>query len=110
MVHPNVYKAHRDRELLQLMKDSGFQCVFVPASCTGELQPLDLTVNAQFKTMMKDRFISWYAEKVAEDFNQKVDMKLSIVKPIHARWMIEVMTKLAKMPELVKAGFRKAGI
>ena len=60
--------------------------------------------------MMKEKFISWYADKVSKDFTSKVDLKLSIVKPIHARWMIDVMAELGKMSELVKAGFRKAGI
>lgn len=106
----DVYKAHRDQELLQLIKDSGFVYTFVPASCTGELQPLDLTVNAQFKRMMKGKFIDWYSAKIAENCIDKVDLKLSVLKPIHARWMIDVYAALGKQPDLVKAGFRKAGI
>ena len=62
-----VFKAHRNSELFEYMTSSGFQYWFISASCTGELQPLDLTVNAHFKTLMKDNFIKWYANKVAED-------------------------------------------
>ena len=106
----DVFKAHRDVELLQLIKDSGFAYTFIPASCTGELQPLDLTVNAKFKILMKAKFIEWYSSKIAEDPSQKVDLKLSVIKPVHARWMIEVFSVLEKQTDLIKAGFRKAGI
>ena len=39
----DVYKAHRDEALLQLIRDSSFLYHFIPACCTGELQPLDRT-------------------------------------------------------------------
>eukprot|EP00058_Branchiostoma_floridae_P002212 XP_002587700.1 hypothetical protein BRAFLDRAFT_94603 [Branchiostoma floridae] len=37
----DVYKAHRTPGLLAQLKAANVQPVFVPASCTGELQPLD---------------------------------------------------------------------
>jgi hypothetical protein len=69
-----------------------------------------LTVNAQFKTMMKDRFVAWYSQQLAEDLKKHADLKLSIIKPIHARWMIDVFTNLRQQESLIKSGFSKAGI
>ena len=106
----DVFKAHRDEDLLQLIKDSGFVYYFISASCTGELQPLDLTVNAKFKSLMKAQFISWYAGEVGRDPEKTVDLKLSTIKPLHARWMIDVLSELKGQKELVISGFSKAGI
>ena len=36
----------------------------IPACCTGESQPLDLTVNAAFKLLLSDCFMEWYAGEV----------------------------------------------
>ena len=80
----DVYKVHCDEGILNHIKDAGFLHEFIPASCTGELQPPDLTVNAQFKTMMKEKFIEWYSQQITEDPNKHVD-KLSLIKTIHAR-------------------------
>ena len=106
----DVFKAHRDEELLQFIRDSGFLYAFIPASCTGELQPLDLTVNAQFKQLMRDKFISWYSGHIAKDPERRVDLKLSTIKPIHAKWMIDVLGNLKGQSDLIKSGFAKAGI
>ena len=59
---------------------------------------------------MKGKFIEWYSSKIAENCNDKVDLKLSVIKPIHARWMIDVYSVLGRQTDLVKSGFRKAGI
>ena len=39
-------------------------CVFVPANCTGELQPMDLSVNKSVKDFLKVQFQEWYAAEV----------------------------------------------
>ena len=39
-----------------------------------------------------------------------VDLKLSIVKPLGAQWMIELYNHLKSHPEIIQNGFRAAGI
>ena len=39
------FKAQCTDGILQLLGDNNIDSVFVPASCTGELQPFDLSVN-----------------------------------------------------------------
>ena len=37
----DVFAAHRTDSFKDMLDDSDFKIIFVPASCTGELQPLD---------------------------------------------------------------------
>ena len=59
---------------------------------------------------MKDRFVTWYSQQLADDLDKHVDLKLSLIKPIHARWMVDVFANLKEQVSLIKAGFSKAGI
>ena len=45
---------------------------FVPANCTGELQPLDVSCNGD----LKGYFSEWCANEVTK--------QLSVMKPLHA--------------------------
>lgn len=38
--------------------------VYVPANCTSELQPMDISVNKPVKILLKDEFQNWYAEEM----------------------------------------------
>lgn len=45
----DVFCAHRTENVLQKLAEEGIECVFVPANCTSELQPMDLSVNKPLK-------------------------------------------------------------
>lgn len=113
----DVYAAHRNPDLLSLLKKHDVMIVFVPASCTSELQPLDLTFNDAFKKAMKNRFSQFYSSAVCDGLTannggalQKVDLTLSKLKPLHAQWMIDVLHNLASDTKSIRMGFEKAGI
>ena len=42
----DVNAAHRTPSVLTALRKHGFEVQIVPAKCTSELQPLDLSVNA----------------------------------------------------------------
>ena len=105
----DIYKAQRGDELLSLLKQHNIHVVFIPASCTDRLQPLDLNVNGQFKKEMKKCFEDWYANEVAKQLKTGVsiekvfvDLKLSVIKPIHARWLVKSVDSVTK-ESIVKA-------
>ena len=52
----DVFHAHRCDSFLKKLSSHNIYQVFVPAGCTGELQPLDLSVNEEFKAAMKSSF------------------------------------------------------
>ena len=75
MDHPalslfDLFKAHRCDTVLEKLHQNHIHQVFIPAGCTGELQPLDVSVNEQFKASMKAHFARWYSTEVNESLDQ----------------------------------------
>ena len=73
----------------------------MPAGCAGELQPLDLSINEDFKLFMKGSFSLWYADEVKKALDQgvtlqdlKIDLRASLIKPLYASWLMTAMSSL----------------
>ena len=66
--------------------------VYIPTSCTSELQPLDKSINDPFNKKLNQCFIDWYASEVkkvldkGEEFH--ISLQTSIIKELHANWTI----------------------
>lgn len=60
----DVYAAHRGEQFLNKLQKNNMHVVFVPASCTDQLQLLDLAINAPFKKHMKAQFENYYSKKL----------------------------------------------
>lgn len=122
----DVYRAHQDNAFLQLLHEEHIVPIFIPASCTGELQPLDLSVNGEFKRLMKSCFSEWYSTEVNDQLSQgpsstelpeserlariKVNLNISALKPLHGQWLTSSLAALATKHELLIEGFRQAGL
>lgn len=113
----DVFAAHRTKNFLQKLSSHGIEYVFVPASCTGELQPNDLAVNSLLKCVMREKFTKWYAtcvkammDKGCSPNEVKVDLRASAVKPIHAAWLIEAYEELSKRRADIRSGYVQAGM
>ena len=118
----DVYAAHRTPAVLKCFENAGWLMQFVPGNCTEELQPLDVSVNAVLKASLKDEFTKWYAKCVQDAMAEhpdnmraavesvRPDLRLSVVKPIHARWVMDAFSTLKTKPGIVFQGFEKAGI
>ena len=86
----DVFKAHRSEKVLEKLNAAGIRVVFVPASCTDRLQPLDQLPNKVFKDELKNCFQTYYAEAVAKrrklktsgESSNHVDLRTSIIKPL----------------------------
>ena len=66
---------------------------------------------------MKTELIAWYSDQVQTQLDRgikieevKVDMRLSIVKPLSAKWIIKVVDEVASCPCEIKKGYERAGI
>ena len=89
----------------------------VPHNMTNHFQPLDLTVNRSCKPFLRDKAQTWYAEQVQVQIdkgiapeNVAVDLKISILKPLHARWVTQYYDHIRTNKDVVKNGWRRSGI
>ena len=69
--------------------------VSVPANCTNRLQPMDLSINKSVKEFMRGKFRDWYSKQVQQQLSAgkeitPVDLKMSIMKPLGARWLVSL--------------------
>ena len=112
----DIFKAHQGEELPDILKKHNIQIVYVPASCTDCLQPLDWVVNAQFKSLMKACFEDCYADEISKQVKDtgnkclSVDLRPSVVKPLHAKWLVKSFQSLENDKRNIKSGWTQAGI
>ena len=74
-------------------------------------------MNKSAKCFTADKYRDWFAEKVLQQSNRgvaahdvKVDAKLSIMKSLHAKWIIAMYHHLKRSKNIVISGFRKVHI
>ena len=66
---------------------------------------------------MKNSFARWYAEEVRDALGKgitisdiKVDLRASVIKPLHTNWVISAISTLSERKEALKKSFESAGI
>ena len=113
----DMFKAHQMPSFTKMLHDSYIKVKFVPARCTSELQPLDLAGNKEFKDALRNQFSSWYADQVLDQLESPsdsnpyhVDLRLTYIKPLHARWMLRAWEELHSKPNCILRGWSMAGI
>lgn len=109
------FKGQTTDAVLNLLRQNDIEYVLVPPNCTDRLQPLDVSINKPVKDFLRRKFTDWYAEKIVAQQDsgtatQPVDMKLSIMKPIGAKWMIEAFDYIQSHPDMIRNGFKNVGI
>ena len=110
----DVFKGQCTSEVLKLLEDNHILYVTIPNNCTDKLQPLDLSVNKPAKDFLRAKFQEWYGDQICRQLDdgimEEVDLRLSILKPLAAQWMIDFYTHLMSHPSIIISGFRAAGI
>lgn len=108
------FKAQCTTTVLEVLEENNIFISLIPAHCTDRLQPLDISVNRSVKQFLRNQFHEWYASKIQTHLQkfgkvQDVDLRLNIVKPLSATWMIKLFDYLLLNPEIARNGFRNAG-
>ena len=94
-----------------------FKIVIIPHNLTNKFQPLDISVSKAAKPFISDKYNFWLTNEVPQQFragktagNVKVCLKLSVIKPLHAKWIVDLYNTLKDDKEMTITGFRSAGI
>ena len=95
--------------ILSLLSANNIHCAIVPGNCTDRLQPLDVSVNKSAKDFLREKFQTWYSDQVCSNLDDGkdtgVDLKMSVVKPLGAEWLIDLYNYLLSKPEIIVSGF-----
>lgn len=110
----DVFKGQCTDSFLNYLRSNHILYVFVPPNCTDKLQPLDLTINKPAKEYLRHKFQNWYSQQVVQQLengiDEPVDLRLSILKPLNAGWLVDMYQYLKDHPEFIIKGFQGAGI
>ena len=113
----DVFKGQTTSAMNELLRKNNIIVIHVPNNHTNLFQPLDISVNKSAKCYLAEKYQNWYAEKVLQQLNRgvvghdvEVDVWLSTIKTLHARWIIDMYRHLKDSKGLVLSGFRKAHI
>ena len=118
----DVFKGQMTDTVKKVLKENRILLEKVPANLTYLFQPLDVQggPNGYVKRMMKNKFILWYADQIDQALdagttlsNIEVSLKLSTVKPLHAKWILELynhMTSAEGKKKVCLKGWDVVGI
>ena len=79
----------------------------------------DLTVNREAKKFMKDQFTSWFSAQIQSQLDSgmvlndvDVDLRLSVLKPIHATWIVSMYNHFSSSEgrQSTAKKWKKAGV
>ena len=111
----DVFRGQQTQSIMDLLEENNNLVVSIPANCTDRLQPMDLSINKSVKDFMRSKFTDWYSEQVHQQLTNgdeiaQVDLKMSTMKPLGARWLVSLHDYICENWSIVQNGFKSAGI
>jgi len=79
----------------------------VPRHCTGDVQVMDMSLNAIMKTLMRREFLNWMNDPSGHTFTPKGNMRKPDINLIQ-QWVKRSWDAIT--PEAIKKCFQRAGI
>ena len=112
----DVFKGQQTADIATILEENNIHVVDVPPNCTDRLQPMDLSINKAAKEFIRKQFSDWYATEVNKQLEEgkqdisPVDLRMSIMKPLGARWLVSLYDYLNQQNDIIINGFKAAGI
>ena len=113
----DVFKAHWTDAVKKIISDNNGMMVPVPNNMTSYLQPLDLTVNRSCKAFLRNQAQKWYSEQVQAQIMNGiqphkvcVDLRISVLKPLHAKWVVQFYDYMRSNKDIILKGWRRSGV
>ena len=91
-----IFKGQWTDHVKEIVRRSNGKMVSVPNNWTGYYQTLDLTVNKSYKDFLWQGAQKQHSHQARKQMAQrkwcheiKVDVRLSVIKPLHAKWIVK---------------------
>ena len=104
----NIFKGQSASAVNQLLQRNDIVVIHVPSNHTNLFQPPDVLVNKSAKYYLSSKHQDWYSETVLEQLNRganaydvKVDIHLSTIKPLHAKWIVNMFKFMKESKDLI---------
>jgi len=98
-------KGQLSERVTQVLEENNIQSALIPANHTIELQPMDIYVNKEIKSFIRNHSSELYAEQVTKQFYNDdyapVNLSAARMKCLGAQWMLQVYEHLADKPQIV---------
>ena len=109
------FKGQLTEKITNELEENYIHSVLIPASYTGLLQPMDISVNKVMKSFLHSKFSEWYSSELMElfanDEETPVDLSTARMKCVGGQWIVQVFEHLQDNPQIIIVhGFRHAGI
>ena len=112
----DTFKGQENDEMRKFCAKSSCEIVIISHNLTNKLQPLDLSVNKVANSFISNKYNPWLANEVSKQLRAekaaadvKVSLKLSAIKPLHEKWIVDMHNALKDDKEMVINGFRSPG-
>ena len=112
-----TFKGQDNDTLRKLCAENNCDFVIVPHNLSNKFQPLDLSVSKAAKSFIQNKYNDWFANQVFTQLQNgkdptdvKISSRLSGLKPIHARWIVDWYDHVIKENEMIVRGFNSAVI
>ena len=117
LVIMDTFKGQDNDELRKRCMSNNCEVVIVPHNLTNKFQPLDLSVNIAVKAFISEKYNTWMTNEISKQIKRgiatpdvKVSLNLSVIKPLHAKWIVDLHHYLKAEKAMILSGFRAAGI
>jgi hypothetical protein len=97
----DMFKVHLMQSVVQAIQVLGVQVEFIPAGCTGLVQPVDVGFNKSLKAKMREQFHDWI---FAQDANQEIR---AATRRELSEWIIEAQKSISEVT--IRNAWKKTG-
>ena len=108
------FKGQLTDNITQELEANNIHSVLIPAAHTGQLQPMDISVNKVVKSFLRSKFTEWYSDELAEQFDDDddttIDLSTATMKFVRGKWIVQLYEHLTDRPHIIVHGFRHAEV
>ncbi|CAI7870049.1 unnamed protein product [Closterium sp. NIES-53] len=101
------YRGHVTQTMLQSYRTHSITPAVIPASCTSQIQPLDVSINRCFKAAVRARYARWFMREGIHLKTNKGNLRRP-PHPVVLQWITEAWDQVPK--QIIIDAFRHCGI